>query len=387
MDLPSNMSKIGVCGFFREHQFAGGAYSFLENLLRGFAEVRRSPRENDDFELTVFHGSQGIRWTDPQLRYRQLPDRWGRIPAEVRVGLRDSAGLDAVLFPNSFTPPIVRSRRVVTVIHDLQYLHLPKYWPLAKRLLMRTFHAVTLHRCDAVVVISQSVKNDLLEQYGARWESRVHAIWNPVSIERFSQPADQSFTNGRPYILSTGADRPAKNLAKLIQAFALLRERFPDYCLVLAGQLRSADQVWDRKSPQIDAETPSTVDLVNHLGLTKDVIVTGFISDEQLGSLYRGASLFVLPSLFEGFGMPAVEALALGTPTLVSDLPVLREVTLNGAHFIENPHDEHEIAARIADVLRIGNAARPSPEFCRDIRDRFAPETIARQYLATMLGE
>ncbi len=129
------------------------------------------------------------------------------------------------------------------------------------------------------------------------------------------------------------------------------------------------------------------MDLVNELGLSKHVVLTGFIPDERLGALYRGAALFVLPSLFEGFGMPAVESLALGTPTLVSDLPVLREVTLNGAHYIADPLNEHQMADEIAQALELGEAACPSSDFRDDIRQRFAPETIARQYLKLLLGD
>ena len=129
------------------------------------------------------------------------------------------------------------------------------------------------------------------------------------------------------------------------------------------------------------------MNLVNELDLSNHVVLTGFIPDDQLGALYRGAALFVLPSLFEGFGMPAVESLALGTPTLVSDLPVLREVTLNAAHYIADPLNERQMADEIAQVLALGDAARPSSDFQIDIRQRFAPETIARQYLNLLLGD
>ena len=378
---------IGICGFYREHQFSSGVYSFVENLLRGFAHNRGMPGELGDFEPIMFHGRRGLRWNDARLTYHELSDTWGRYPAETRVGLVDSAGLDAMLFPNFYTPPIVRSRRVATVIHDLQYLHLPEHWPAFKRLWMRTMHELTLRRADAVIAISQTVKADILNHYGNRWESRVHAIWNPVSIERFGGSNEQSFTQGRPYILCTAVDRPAKNLSTLIRAYAILRKRFPDYRLVMAGQLRSQDRTWRRKSSNLESKLPSTTDLVALLGLEKDVVLTGFVSDEQLGAPYRGASMFVLPSLFEGFGMPAVEALALGAPTLVSDLPVLREVTLNGACYVSNPLDEHEMASRMVDIIEQGNAARPTVEFCQDLQKRFSPETIARSYLKILLDK
>ena len=100
---------------------------------------------------------------------------------------------------------------------------------------------------------------------------------------------------------------------------------------------------------------PSTVDLVADLGLSEHVRVTGFVSDRELGALYRGATMCVLPSLFEGFGMPAVESLAMGKPTLTSGLPVLREVTLELAQYLDDPTDVG------ADGGRDQLDARPSP--------------------------
>jgi len=379
-------NRIGICGIYREDQFSSGVYSVVENLLRGMAEVRRSPGELGEFDLVVFHGACGLRWMDTtQITYKQVSGRGGRYPGETRVGFFDSAGFDAVLFPNFYTPPIVRARRVVCTIHDLQYLHLPQHWPAAKRIWNRVSHAITLRKCDAVIAISQAVKDDILNQYGSRWESKVHAVWNPVSIERFDGSDEQAFTGGRPYILCAAVDRPAKNLATLIRAYANLKKRRPEYRLVLAGQLRNADLSWRKKSGSLEEKLPAAGDLVAELGLANDVIVTGFVSNEQLGALYRGASLFALPSLFEGFGMPAVEALALGAPTLVSDLPVLREVTLNKAHYVEHPRDEHELADRMLAMLDMGDVARPSPELRQKIRERFAPATIARKYLGLLL--
>jgi glycosyltransferase involved in cell wall biosynthesis len=120
--------------------------------------------------------------------------------------------------------------------------------------------------------------------------------------------------------------------------------------------------------------------------LSDRVVITGFVSDSVLGGLYRGASAFVLPSLFEGFGMPAAEALALRTPTLVSDLPVLREVTLGAARYLANPSSQDELAEQIAEILDNIDAARPTSELAEAIRNHYAPPTIARQYYELMVA-
>jgi glycosyltransferase involved in cell wall biosynthesis len=211
-------------------------------------------------------------------------------------------------------------------------------------------------------------------------------IHNPISLDRFDSQSEQRITDGRPYIMCVAMDRPQKNLHTLIRAFDQIKDRFPDHLLVMAGQLRRFRRDRREKSAEIAAEMPPTEELVRHLGLQDRVIVSGFVSDAELGALYRGASVFVLPSLFEGFGMPAVESLALGTPTLVSDLPVLREVTLNGARYVTNPQSASELAAHIAEILNNVDSTRPSRELMNNLRTHYAPETIARQYYDLLVG-
>ena len=302
----SNVPKrVGMCAFYREDQFPNGLYSVSENLMRGMAALHGSSQNSCPFELTVFHSPHGLRWTDPLLNYRELPRRWGgRFTAETKVGFSDSAGLDAVLFPSSFTPPIVRARRTVTIFHDLQYIHFPEHWPLSRRIWMRASHEISLRKCDAVVSISQTVKDDIIKHYGDRWQSRVHSIWNPVAFERFDRLAEQNFSGGRPFILTAAVDRPVKNLATLIRAFALLHKRFPDHCLVLAGQLRSKDRGWRRRAAKLEAEMPSAVDLINDLGLAKHVIATDYIPDEQLARCTATRVLLYCRRFLRGLACP-----------------------------------------------------------------------------------
>lgn len=379
-------TSIAVSGIFRRDQLASGVYSFFENLMRGLAALAVDRSATNGFDLTIFHGCTELPWRCDHVRFRQIPDRFGRFISETRIGAMESVGIDAVLFPDYFTPPLVRARRTVTVIHDLQYLHFPEFSSPVKRAWLKQCHRWTLRACDAVVTISETVRQDLIARYGSRCADRIHAIWNPISIDRLDAGECRDFTGGRPYIMCVAVDRPQKNLHTLIEAFHLLKERFTDHCLVIAGQLRSQNRAPSHWSRQFADNMPSTVDAVSRLGLQDRVFVTGFISDAELGSLYRGASVFVLPSLFEGFGMPAVESMALRVPTLVSDLPVLREVTLNQAHYLHDPKCAGELAARLTDILENVDSAKPSPELSNEIRRRYAPETIARQYFDLLKG-
>jgi glycosyltransferase involved in cell wall biosynthesis len=377
---------LAISGIFRPDQLTGGLYAFLENLLRGFAALSEDHDLTNQFRVTLFHGRTALPWRDERIAFRAVPDRLGRFAAFAWVGAVASRGFDAALFPSYFTPPVVRAARSVSVIHDLQFRHMPRFFSPIKWHWLDACHRLTLARCDAVVTISDVVRADILNEYGARWESRVRTIHNPVCLDRFDGPSgDSGFSRGRPYIMCVAMDRPQKNLHTLIRAFDQLKDRYPEHLLIMAGQLRRLRPDRHEKSADISRDMPSTEDLVSALGLQDRVVITGFISDQQLGALYRGASAFVLPSLFEGFGMPAAEALAMRAPTLVSDLPVLREVTFGGAQYVEDPKSVGELAERIAGILDHVEAARPSAELAEKIRSHYAPPTIARQYYELMI--
>jgi len=385
---PKPMTKqLAISGVFRPDQLAGGPYSFFENLLRGFAALRDDVNCDDAMAVTVFHGRTPIPWRDNRVSYQGVPDAFGRFAAFGWIGAIASRGYSAALFPTYFTPPVVRAKRVVSVIHDLQYRHLPRYFSHVKRQWLDACHRFTLARCDAVVAISDVVRADILNQFGGQSESRVRTIHNPIALDRFDAVADiGQFTRGRPFVMCVAMDRPQKNLHTLVRAFNRIKDRFPDHLLIMAGQLRRLRPDRHEKAEDIARDMPSTEDLVASLKLQDRVVVTGFISDGELGALYRGASAFVLPSLFEGFGMPAAEALALGTPTIVSDLPVLREITFGGAQFLEDIRSAEELAERIADALENVEGARPSPLLAERIRCHYAPKTIARRYYELMVG-
>lgn len=377
---------LAIAGHFQKHQMVGGVASVFQNLTRGIDELIATDSRYHDLAVTVFHGPAGVPYRSPRFEYRETSGRFGRFAAESRLAARYTSGYEATLFPNYFTPPLIRSKRAITILHDLLHLHFPDVVPAHKRLWLAASHQWTLRRADAVVTITQAVKDDVVRRYGDRWADRVVPIWNPIAIDRLEGDATQQLTAGRPYILGVAVDRPSKNLHSLVRAYKLLRDRLPDYCLVLAGELRSRRPAREQQTAKVGDKLPSAVELVRDLGLERDVIATGFISDAELGALYRGASLFVLPSLFEGFGMPPIEAMSLGAPALVSDIAPLREITMGHAHYLEDPTNPAEMADRIALIVEQGAAAKPTAEVIGMLRETFAPATIAAKYLDVLLG-
>lgn len=376
------MSKhLGICGFFRKDQLAGGVYSYFSNLLLGIAEVRRNDPEFTDLDVTIFHGKQQLPCQNDDFTWQTVSALGGRFGAETMVGLRQSRGLDTILFPNYFCPPIVRAERSVTVIHDLQYRWFPELYRIKKRLWMDATHAHTLRRSSRVIAISETVKQDLLDKFGKRWAAKTTSIWNPVSLDRLTSQESVELPIAGQYLMSVAMDRPQKNLATLIRAFALIEKKIPNHKLVLVGQLRSMRRSNGEHSRNVGQQLMSATELVEQLGLKDRIHTTGFVSDAMLGALYRGADLFVMPTLFEGFGMPAIEAMTMQTPTVLSDLPVLREVTLNSSNYVADPLSEQSMAKAIMATLELGPAAKPSNVVADNLRNRCAPATVARKYL------
>jgi len=364
---------IGVSASFLKPGLVGGAEHMLRNLVRGLAQAA-----NPEDRLLLLggpawpqvNGSAAVQWIDGAPKRNHFVEAWSYVR-------RYLPQLDAVLLPNYFTPPVrARRARIVTVIHDLKYLHLPDTVSLQKRLWLRAAHELTLRLADAVVVISHFVREDLLRAYGARWDEKVHVIPNPISWDRFDegQPGPNFRLPQGRYVLSVAAQYQHKNLETLIRAFALLLKRsaYKDVSLVLAGQL-STNLVGIAQRPDIQG-------LITTLDLERSVHVTGYISDRDVGMYYRKAAAFIFPSLFEGCGMPAVEALGFGLPVITTRCAALPESTRRLAYYVDDALDEHELAAAMATVLDDRNAHLPSAAAVHELRDFYSVEAVGAQY-------
>jgi glycosyltransferase involved in cell wall biosynthesis len=373
------MAHIGICGLFIVPGRVGGAEYMLYNLIDGLSQL---VAHDDDITVSLRAGHRiPMR---PTIHYDLVSERItrNRFLMETFFSGRSARHFDALLFPNYFTPPVTRATRICTVIHDLQYLHYPKNFTLQKNAWLRICHEWTLRKADHVIAISHHVRQDLLSRYGHRFADNISVVPNPISWVRFEGfDVDDHRMNSMfrsPYILSVAAQYPHKNLETLIKGFSLIRSRHSGLRLVLVGQVPSRLVGTSR--------TAHIQDLIRDLGLSKDVVVTGHITDQTLGAFYRGASLFVFPSLFEGFGMPPIEALGLGLPVLTTKCTALPETTMGLAKYLDNPIDAEEMASSMLDMLSSPLSYAPSEEQVRMIRTRYSPLTVAQTYREILLG-
>ena len=259
-------------------------------------------------------------------------------PMELLIGCRP----DICIWPNFISWPTLRGVQNVVVIHDLCYLLHGQYMTDRDRSYYATLVPRALRRADRVIAVSSNVKQELVEHLGVR-EERIAVVSPAVEPGRFYprgagevERVTRSHGLSGPYILYTGTVEPRKNVIGLLDAYAALPDTLRDtFSLVLVG-----GGGW------LDADILRRLDELSALS----IIPTGYVADADLPALYSGARLFVYPSMYEGFGMPPLEAMACGVPVITSDSSSLPEVVGDAGLMVSAP-DTHELSSAIERVL------------------------------------
>lgn len=317
-----------------------GVGRYVSGLLGGLCALTDPP----DLVLTAFTlrgaselpgraaqaGAGAVRVSRRRVPARALQAAWRRAdvpPVELLTGR-----IEVFHGTNFVLPPRWRAGGVVTV-HDLSYERFPDLVAAASRR-YRELVPRALRSAAVVLTPSQAVADEVSERYGLA-DGRVVATGLGVDrawFEAVPPAAAELAELGMPerYLLFVGNREPRKNLSVLLRAHAAQRAEDPDTPpLVLVGPPGWGDAL----------DTTSA-----------GVVVAGYLDDSRLRRVTAGAACLIFPSLYEGFGLPPLEALASGVPVVASDLPVLREVLGTHAEFVE-PDDADELAAALARVL------------------------------------
>ena len=321
------------------HDFGIGTY--IRNLLRQLARLDR------DTEFVVLArpadcaavGSLGdnFRGVPETAANYSVAEQW-RIPLALR---RERVTLFHA--PHYVLPPLVRCRSVVT-IHDCIHLMFPQYLPNRGALAYaRTSMAMAAKRATRVLTVSETSKNDIMRFFGTA-ASKIDVIYNAYDARFGVEPREEDVVRVREryqlhdeFVLYAGNVKPHKNLERLIDAFHIVRSRGLDHLkLVMIG-----DDI---------SKYASLRRAVHQYQLHKYVRFLGYLPEETLAVMYRLAGVFVFPPLYEGFGLPPLEAMASGTPVVTSNVSSLPEVTGDAAQLVD-PYDPEAIADGIYRVL------------------------------------
>lgn len=356
--------KVLISAMYLVPGKVGGVQSYLVNLIRGF---EKNTSDDITWYLLVREDAVNVfNFVSNNKRFCIIPIKEESIhnrfiwETTKLPGFIKKINPDIVFFPNYFVPPGI-TKPSVTTVHDLQFIHFPRYFTIMKRLWLAFAYRYCLARSSAVVAISEYTKKDIEINYPFIGP-KVKVIYNPVILSEASQ--EPNINIPKRYILAVAHQYPHKNLDTLLKAARYLT---PDVSIVFVGQY--------------DKMTDKLKTLANDSEVVGRIIFTGYISEESLRHLYKNAEAFVLPSLFEGFGMPLVEALLSGIPVITTKLTAIPEITQGYARYVDNPLDSLELANAIAEVLNNRQKWLPNQQAIEQIRSTYDIKNIGEEYI------
>jgi len=324
---------VGIDGSRLSRAEKTGTETYSDALINGLAD-RVAP-----WRWRVYLDSHADEHPWPGEVDRRMitaPRLWthGRLSLEMATHAPD------ILFVPAHVIPLVHPKSVVT-IHDLGYLHIPEGHPGRQRRMLELATRWNARTATRIIVPSKTTRDDLVDSFGISAD-RIRVIYHGVdqrfrSVSRDEQSrVTSSYGLERPYVLAVGTIQPRKDLPTLARATALLIASGQDLDLVVAGKNGwLADEVHEQ---------------LMTVGLGNRFRHLAYVPADDLPGLYRGAACFVQPSLFEGFGMPVVEAMAAGSPVVCARSSSLPEIAGDAAGFFETS-DDRDLAMVLERIL------------------------------------
>jgi len=258
----------------------------------------------------ILYTKENLKWPLPM--WTQI-----RLAAEMTVNKPD------VLFIPVHVLPLIHPQNSVVTIHGLEYEYYPEMYPWRHLRYLQWSTKYALKNARQIIAVSENTKNDLVKLYGGRPE-KIEVIYHGVEIP------NSKFQTKQPYILFIGRLEAKKNIQGLIKAFNLLKKKYQiPHKLILVGP-----RGYGYENPKF----------------RDDIIEKGYISQEEKWQLLKSADLFALPSFYEGFGIPILEAQAAGCPVITSNVSSMPEVAGQGAILID-PKNIEEIAEAMYKII------------------------------------
>jgi glycosyltransferase involved in cell wall biosynthesis len=355
------------------HQRAGLS-RYTERLAAELLAAQAENHPGNQLRLQLFYNAHSGHTLPPSLSSaphtttQQGQYRWrigalasqmtGRPAAPIEIALRTLQGDAPValyhatehLLPKSSAPALL-------TVHDLIFERYPEHHTRRNVLFLRAALPRFVHAAAAIIAVSAHTRRDIVELYGAD-AAKVHVIHEGIDARFAPAPAGEmarvraAYSPDRPWLLMVGTLEPRKNHAAALRALRRLRdEGFPHRLLVVGGEGWLFAPVYE---------------LVHALGLANDVTFTGYVPDGDLPALYSGADAVLMPSLYEGFGFPLLEAMACGAPVVASNCSSLPELAGDAALLV-SPVDDAALThalrllltqPALADTLRTRGRAR-----------------------------
>lgn len=319
----------------------------LTGVGRYVFEICSQMSQNNDFEKTFYYGFyskkiQNLSGNKVSFKANSyfLQSKFLRKLAK-KVLFASSRffpkNFDIYWEPNFIPLTQLKSKYIVTSLHDFSFKHCRNFLPEDRKKYFDNYFDERIIKSDVLICFSEYVKNEISEILDFD-DNKVKVIPHGVRHDLFKiyNDAELDFALPNKFILFVGSIEPRKNLTRFLEAYGSLDKTIKDeYKLVLAGF-----KGWKNRE---------IMELINRNA--HYIKYLGYLNDTDLAKVYNKASLFVFPSLYEGFGLPVLEAMACGTPVITSDCSSLPEVGGDAAIYC-NPYSVEDIVCKIDDILR-----------------------------------
>lgn len=371
------MRKIAIDLTWVRHKKVGGTESCVRNLLDGFTKVDTEgivfvlllTKDNAE-SFKEFKRFKCFECVVCNVNSENQKERvmWQNL--KMGKMLRDM-NIDTCLEP-VYGKPFIGTKRIkfITTIHDLQAKHYPQYFSKGRVAWMKASWKNAVESSEKIIAISEYVKNDIVDTYHIS-PDKVQVIYDAIVLDTETCASDEKLIDfgveKRKYYYTVSSLFLHKNLKTAVLAISELKKRNSEhfYPLVVSG-------IGGRKRNELDQ-------LIAENGLQEDIIFTPFVENAERNMLYKNCRAFIFSSIFEGFGMPPIEAMAMGTPVLTTRCTSLEEVTGGLLNYVDDPMDCKEWARKLEGELTI-----PSGIEIERLLARYNGDTIAKDYIELM---
>lgn len=353
---------------------AGGIESYITNILDGLHEACS---QNFDYYLFVAEDNAGkfekyknnvcfsvivcpVQSDKLLKRLLWLNTRF--------VGVLKKYKISVCFEPHYCQPVFVKGIQFITTIHDLQAIHYPEYFSFYRRIWLKMNWYLCSYTSFRIIAISDFVKEDI-EKYYPKSNGKVVRVYNSISVSEqslsFKDVEEKYKISEGLYFYTISALLKHKNIMTLVKMMKVIKQnniKLPHKLLISGAIFEDSNEI---------------VGYIEENNLSDVCIITGFISEAEKYTLLRNCSVFLFPSVFEGFGMPVIESMMCGVKCITTDRACLKEVTEGKAFYVNDPYNVDEWISKCLDVIGCPSQTYSFPRYekkhvVKELNDIFA---------------